>query len=162
MDFGSNCRLGVCFLHLICLWFYVYLSLVFRAYYHWWICLLFWLLSSLFFLNIFALFLYIYIYTYIYIIFPFSLFVTVYVYASLCVFVCTGLLLPFVLGFCLSSFFAFFKIFIFIFLPFLLSRVAGRVLELRAGVKYEPLGWEGRVQGTGPPETSWPHIISIG
>ena len=23
VDFGSNCRLGVCLLHLICLWFYV-------------------------------------------------------------------------------------------------------------------------------------------
>ena len=41
--------------------------------------------------------------------FPFSLFVTVYVYASLCDFVCVALLLPFVLGFCLSGFsFAFF------------------------------------------------------
>ena len=28
VDFGNNCRLGVCFLHLICFWFYVYLSLV--------------------------------------------------------------------------------------------------------------------------------------
>ena len=35
VDIGSNCRLEVCFLHLICFWFYVYLSLVFRAYYHW-------------------------------------------------------------------------------------------------------------------------------
>ena len=43
-----------------------------------------------------ALFL-LYIYLYL---FPFSLFVSVYVYASLCDFVCVGLLLPFVLGFC--------------------------------------------------------------
>ena len=35
VDFGSNCRLGVSFLHLICFWFYVYFSLVFRAYYLW-------------------------------------------------------------------------------------------------------------------------------
>ena len=35
VDFGSNCTLGVCFLHPICFWFYVYLSLVFRVYYHW-------------------------------------------------------------------------------------------------------------------------------
>ena len=35
VDFGSNCRLGVYFLHLICFWFYIYLSLAFRAYYHW-------------------------------------------------------------------------------------------------------------------------------
>ena len=31
LDSGSNCRLGVCFLHLICSWFNVYLSLVFRV-----------------------------------------------------------------------------------------------------------------------------------
>ena len=60
VDFGSNCRLGVCFLHLICFWFYFYLNLVFRVYYHWQICLLIWLLSSF----------YIYIYRYMYI-FPF-------------------------------------------------------------------------------------------
>ena len=34
--------------------------------------------------------------------FPFSLFVSVYVYASVCDFVCIALLLPYVLGFCLS------------------------------------------------------------
>ena len=71
VDFGSNCRLGVCLLLLICFWFYVYLSIIFSAYYHWWIGLLVWLLSS--FLK----------YIYIYILFPFSLFVSVYVYASL-------------------------------------------------------------------------------
>ena len=75
VDFGSNCRLGVCFLHLICFWFYVYLSLVFRAYYHWQICLLIWLLTS------FLKFLYIYF-------FHFPLFLSVYVQASLCDFVC--------------------------------------------------------------------------
>ena len=47
----------------------------------------------------------IYIYIYIYIYFPFSLIVSVYVYASVCDFVCIALLLPFVLGFCLSVFF---------------------------------------------------------
>ena len=36
--------------------------------------------------------------------FPFSLFVSVYVYASLCDFVFIALLLPFLLGFCLSVF----------------------------------------------------------
>ena len=36
--------------------------------------------------------------------FPFCLFVSVYVYASVCDFVCIALLLPFVLGFCLSVF----------------------------------------------------------
>ena len=73
VDFGSNCRLGVCFLCLICFWFYVYLSIVFSAYYHWRICLLAWLLSSFFFL-----------YICIYIYFFLSLIVSVYVYASLC------------------------------------------------------------------------------
>ena len=34
VDFGSNSRHGVCFLHLICFWFYVYLSLVFRVYHY--------------------------------------------------------------------------------------------------------------------------------
>ena len=88
VDFGSNFRLGVCSLCLISFWFYVYLSLVFSAYYHWWISLLVSLLSSL--------------YIYIYFFFPpFSLFVSVYVYASFCDFVCIGLLLPFGLGFCL-------------------------------------------------------------
>ena len=61
MDFGSNCRLGVCFLHLICFWFYVSLSSVFSACYHWWICLLVCLLSSLF--------IYLFIYLFIFIIF---------------------------------------------------------------------------------------------
>ena len=35
LDFGSKCRLGVCFQHLICFWSYVYLSLVFKVYFHW-------------------------------------------------------------------------------------------------------------------------------
>ena len=34
VDVGSNCRFGVCFLHLICSCLYVYLSLVFRVDYH--------------------------------------------------------------------------------------------------------------------------------
>ena len=45
----------------------------------------------------------------IYIFFPFSLFVSVYVYVSVCDFVCIALLLPFILGFCLSGFFFFFN-----------------------------------------------------
>ena len=44
----------------------------------------------------------------IYIFSPFSLFVSVYVYASVCDFVCIALIVPFVLGFCLSIFFFFF------------------------------------------------------
>ena len=53
-----------------------------------------------FFIDLVALFLF-----FMYIYFPFSLFVSVYVNASLCDFVCIALLLPFVLGFCLSFFF---------------------------------------------------------
>ena len=50
----------------------------------------------------------------IYIFFPFSLFVSVYVYASVCDFdfVCIALLLPFVLGFCLSVFVLFCFVFL--------------------------------------------------
>ena len=58
------------------------------------------------FINLVALFLFFLIYIYI-VFFPFSLFVSVYVYASLCDFVCIALLLPFVLGFCLSGLFLF-------------------------------------------------------
>ena len=58
----------------------------------------------------------------------------------------------------------FFKIFIYFlsfFLPFILSRAADRVLVLWPGVRPEPLRWESRVQDIGPPETFWPHVISI-
>ena len=106
MDLGSNCRLGVCFLCLICLWFYVYLSLVFRTNYHWWIL----------FISLVALFLFLFSFIYMFFFFPFSLFVNVYVYASLCDFVCIGCLLPFGLGFCLSFFGGDFCLFHFVFL----------------------------------------------
>ena len=49
----------------------------------------------------------------------------------------------------------------FFFLPFLLSRVADRVMVLPPGVKPESLSWESQVHEIGPPETSRPHIISI-
>ena len=39
------------------------------------------------------------------------------------------------------------------------SCVADKVLVLRPGVRHEPLRWESQVQGTGPPETSRPHVI---
>ena len=132
VDFGSNCRLGVCLLCLICFWFYVYLSTIFSAYYHWWICLLIWLLSSFF------------IYTYTF--FPFSLFMSVYVYASLCDIVCKGLLLSFVLEFCLFVLlfsFSFSSVCFFFYLPFLLSSLAGRVLVPRPGVRPETSRREG-------------------
>ena len=48
VDFGRNCRLGVCYLQLTCFDFYVYLSIVFSTCYHWWIYLLVWLHSSFF------------------------------------------------------------------------------------------------------------------
>ena len=73
VDFGSNCRLGVCCMQLTGFWFYVYLSLVFKS-----------LLSLVdLFTDLVALFLFLYIYRYRYI-FPFSLFGSVCVYASLC------------------------------------------------------------------------------
>ena len=104
-------------------------------------------------------------------------------YASLCDFVCIALLLPFARGFCLSvfggfvfwvgcsllSFFLFliiifyfnnFILFIYLFfLPFLLSRVADRVLVLRPGVRPVPLRWESQVHDICPPETSQLHVI---
>ena len=50
----------------------------------------------------------------------------------------------------------------FFFLPFLLSCVAGRVSVLWLGVRPKPPRWESQVQDIGPPETSWPYVISIG
>ena len=58
----------------------------------------------------------------------------------------------------LSVFLFLFFCFFFFFLPFLLSCAANRVLVLQPDVGPEPPRWEGRVQDTGPPETSWPHI----
>ena len=46
--------------------------------------------------------------------------------------------------------------------PHVPGRVADKVLVLQPGVKHEPLRWESRVQDIGPPETSQPHVISIG
>ena len=108
---GANVDLGFA----VCNWFvsefYVYLSLVFSTCYHWWICLLVWLLSSFLLLLFFNV----------------------------------------------NQFF-----FLSFLLPFLLSHVAHRVLVLQPGVRPKLLRWENQVQDTGPPETSWPHIISIG
>ena len=42
------------------------------------------------------------------------------------------------------------------------NRVADRVLVLCLGVRAVPLRSESRVQDIGPPETSWPHVISNG
>ena len=73
-------------------------------------------------------------------------------YVSLCDFVCLVLLFPFGLGF-----------YLFIVFPsFLPSHVAGRVLVLQLGVRPEHPRWESQVQDIGPPETSWPYVISIG
>ena len=62
----------------------------------------------------------------------------------------------------ITLFYYFLSLLFFYFLPFLLSRLGDRVLVLRPGVRPEPLRWENRVQDIGPPETYWPHIISIG
>ena len=59
-------------------------------------------------------------------------------------------------------FFYYFSSFFLFFLPFLLSHVADIVLELWQGVRPEPPRWESKVQDIGLPETSWPHVISIG
>ena len=112
-------------------------------------------------------------------------------YASVCDSVCITLLLPSVLGFCLSVFFFFnyyLKIFFlnnyfvffiviilfyfilspsfflsfFLFLPFILNRVEDSVLVLQPGVWAVPLRWESQVQDTGPQETSQLNIISNG
>ena len=108
---------------------------------------------------------------------------SVYVYASVCDFVCIALLLPFVLGFCLSIFFLllkklffliiifyfnnlilfyfiFFFLSFFFFLPFILSHVEDRLLVLQPGVSAVLLRWENQVQDTGPQETFQLHIIS--
>ena len=42
------------------------------------------------------------------------------------------------------------------------TRVADRVLVFRPAVRPEFLRWESRIQDIGPPETSQPHVISIG
>ena len=77
----------------------------------------------------------------------------------LCViFVCIGLLLPFLLGFCL---FIFLFLFLFLLSPFSSEPCGWQGLGAPTGCQVEPPRWEGRVQDTGPPETSWPHVISI-
>ena len=101
------------------------------------------------------------------------------------IFFCIALLLPFVLGFCLSIFFNYYKkifnnffyfnnfviLFYFIFcflsfflflLPFILSCVDDRLLVLQPGVRAVHLRWESQVQDTGPQETSQLHVISNG
>ena len=46
-------------------------------------------------------------------------------------------------------------------LPTYLAMWLTRVLVLWLGVRPEHLRWESRVQDIAPPETSWPHVISI-
>ena len=46
--------------------------------------------------------------------------------------------------------------------PHVPGLVNDRVLVMRMGFRTEPLRWESRVQETGPPETSRPHIILNG
>ena len=65
------------------------------------------------------------------------------------------------LFFKLLTFFMLIIFFLSFLLPFLLSGVADRIFVLWPGVRPEPLRWEGQVQDIGPPETSWPHVISI-
>ena len=42
-----------------------------------------------------------------------------------------------------------------------LCQVADRIFVLRPDVRPKPLRWESRVQDIGPPEASWPHVISL-
>ena len=46
--------------------------------------------------------------------------------------------------------------------PHIPGRVTDRVLVLQAGVRSVPLRWESWFPVIGPPETSWPHVISNG
>ena len=107
----------------------------------------------------------------------------------MCDFVCIALLLPFVLGFCLTVFlfvFLLFKNFFLIiifyfnnfilfsftlfyvlsfflfFLPFILSHVDERLLVLQPRIRAVPLRWESQLQDTGPQETSQRHVIPNG
>ena len=87
-----------------------------------------------------------------------------------------GLVALFFLSFFFNYFFIFNNFFIFYlitilfyyfilfiyFLPFLLSRVADRVLVLWVGVRPEPLRWESQDQDIGLPETSQLHALSNG
>ena len=107
--------------------FFVFFSIVFSTCYHWWICLLVWLLSSFFFFISFLFF-----YFNNFFIFYFNNFIYLFFFCS------------------------------FFFLTYLLSHVADTVLVLRPAVTPEPLRWESRVQDTGPPETSWLQVISVG
>ena len=81
---------------LIFFWFYVSLSLVFSACYHWWICLLVWLLSSFF--------LYIQIYIYIFFsFFSFCEFVCVFFFVWSCLYSFAFTICPRVLTVCFYS-----------------------------------------------------------
>ena len=142
---GATVDLGVCFLCLIFFWFYVYLSIVFSAYYHWWICLLLWLLST---------FIYIYIFSF----FSFCECVCVCFFVWFCLYSFAFTICPRVLSLC----FCFLVCFSFSISSFLLSYVAGRVLVHQPGVGPETPRWESRIQDIGPPETSQLNIISTG
>ena len=74
-------------------------------------------------------------------------------------FICVILSLEFAFTICLGVLSVHF---LFFFLPFLLSCVAGGVLLAWPSVRPELLRWESSVQDIGPPETSWPQEISVG
>ena len=121
----------------MCLFLGGFLSIVFNACYHWWIWFLLWLLSSFFlfsyyFLKILDIFKFFY----------FNNFISFYYLNP-----CRPPSLPSFLSF---------------FLPSPLSHAADRVLVVRPDVRPVPLRWESQVQDTGPPETSWLHVISNG
>ena len=105
-----------------------FVSILFSACYHWWICFLDWLLSSFF--SFFLLHFNFFIFN----IFSFHNFYFILI----------------------------FSFFLSFFLPFLLSRVADRILVLWPGVRPMPLRWESQVQDICPPETSQFHVILNG
>ena len=133
MDFGSNCRLGVCFQCLICFWFYVYNSLVFSVYYQLWICSLVWLLSS-FYIYIYIIYIYIYIERerererFYFSFFSFCECVSVCFFLWFCLLSLAFTICPRVLS-------IWFIVFIFLFLFFVLGFVSS--------FSSEPCGWQG-------------------
>ena len=77
-------------------------------------------------------------------------------------FILTTFLFYFILFYFTLFNFIFFVLAFFLFLPFILSRVDGRLLVLQLGVRAGPQRWESQVQDTGPQETSQLHIITYG
>ena len=131
MDFGSKCRFGVCFLHLICFCFYVYLSLLFSACFHWWVCLLVWSFSSFFLIF-------------------FCDCVCVYFFVWFCLF-----------SFAFTSCFEVLSVHFFLFSSFSSVPCGWQGLHVPASSRPEPLSWESQIKDIRPSEIFRPHVILI-